>query len=324
MKDEDNKRKKVFVTQRVHEETLAILKEHFEVIENPTSEPFSYEQYREHLVETDALLAFMPDKVDADLLDCAPKLKLISAALKGFDNFDLDEISRRNINFTHIPDLLSEPTAEIGLTLTLALFRNVIPGHIRVESESFHGWRPILYGKTLFRARIGLIGMGKVAQALLPLLSGFGCHIQYYDPTRRMDLEEKYSNLHYISKENVHKNVDVLYPLMSLNTETKYWVNKDLISEMEVSASIVNVGRGSLVSEKDILEALMQNKLYGYAADVFEMEDWAIKSRPNRIEPDLLSHPRTVFSPHLGSAVDKVRCEISNEAARKIVRFFKS
>lgn len=322
MKSETNPKKIVVVSNRVHRETQDLLEEHFEVIINEKEEPFDDDNFKKHLASADALLAFMTDRVDKNFLENAPRLQMISAALKGFDNFDLQEIEKRKIRFCHVPDLLSQPTAELALALTLSLLRNLKSGHERVFSGKFQGWRPVLFGKTLFNARVGIIGMGGVGQELAKLLQPFHCKVFYYDQQPINSALAEDLQIEYREKTEIHKDVDILYPLVSLTKDTFHWVNENILRETKSGMTLVNVGRGSLVDEKAVLHHLKTNHLGGYAADVFEMEDWAIAHRPTQIDSALLAHSHTYFTPHLGSAVDDIRRQISNAAAQKIVDYF--
>lgn len=319
-----NNKKNVLVSNKIHAGVLALLEQHFNVVVNPESEPFSPDEYSQLLADADALLAFMTDRVDEAFLNQAPRLKMVSAALKGFDNFDLQLMQERKIHFCHVPDLLSEPTAELALTLTLSLLRNLMPGHALVKSGGFAGWRPILYSQSLHRARVGILGMGGVAKALVPLLRGFECEIFYHDIQRLAPETEAQLGIEFREAKQIHRDVDVFYPLLSLTESTYHWLDQEALLEMMPGAVVVNVGRGSIVDEAAITHALENKHLGGYAADVFEMEDWAVKSRPRSIRSELLSQHNTIFTPHLGSAVAAVRYEIELSAARKIIDFFAS
>lgn len=319
-----NNKKNVLVSNKIHADVLALLEQHFNVVVNAECEPFSDAVYDSFLADADALLAFMTDRVDEVFLNKAPRLKIVSAALKGYDNFDLEVMQARKIHFCHVPDLLSEPTAELALTLTLSLLRNLMPGHALVKSGGFAGWRPILYSKSLHRARVGILGMGGVAKALVPLLRGFDCEIFYHDIQRLAPEAEQQLGIQFRDAQQIHRDVDVFYPLLSLTESTYHWLDQEALLEMMPGAIVINVGRGSIVDEAAIIHALENQHLGGYAADVFEMEDWAVKSRPSSIHSDLLKQHNTIFTPHLGSAVGAVRYEIELSAARKIIDFFAS
>lgn len=320
----DNYKKNVLVSNKIHAGVLRLLEQHFDVVVNAECEPLPTAEYGKLLADADALLAFMTDRVDVEFLNQAPRLKIVSAALKGYDNFDLEAMQARKVHFCHVPDLLSEPTAELALTLTLSLLRNLMPGHALMKSGGFVGWRPILYSQSLYRARVGILGMGGVAKALVPLLRGFDCEIFYHDIQRLAPETEAQLGIRFREAQQIHRDVDVFYPLLSLTEQSYHWLDQGKLLEMMPGAVVVNVGRGSIVDETAIIHVLENKHLGGYAADVFEMEDWAVKSRPRSIHSDLLKQQNTIFTPHLGSAVAAVRYEIELSAARKIIDFFTS
>ena len=289
---------KIVVTQPIHQEIRDLLAEHGEVTIGSIENAF----------DAEALMVFMPDLIDDDLLAMCPRLKVVSAALKGFDNFDVDACTRRGVWFTIVPDLLTEPTSELAMALLLGLARNVPAGDALIRSGRFEGWRPVLYGAGLAGATVGIIGYGKVGKALERMLAGFGCRVLHRD----VDSSEPLAELLAAS--------DFVLPLLPLTAETLHLINRTTIAQMKPGAFLINVSRGSVVDEASVADALVAGHLAGYAADVFEMEDWARVDRPREISPRLLRlTDKTLFTPNLGSAVRKVRLEIERTAAFNII-----
>ena len=128
------------------------------------------------------MIAFMPDRVDAAFLAACPKLRVIAAALKGADNFDLEACTRRGVWLAVVPERLAQPTAELALALLLALTRRLRAGDDHVRSGAFQGWRPLLYGTGLVGGTLGIIGMGSVGRALAPRAAAIGMQVVYADP----------------------------------------------------------------------------------------------------------------------------------------------
>jgi phosphonate dehydrogenase len=301
------RRPRIAVSQRIFPETAALLAAEGEVIANLGPEPWPGAELRMHAAQADALMVFMPDWIDDAFLAGCPRLKIIAAALKGFDNFDVEACTRRGVWFTIVPDLLTEPTAELALALMLAVARNVMPGDRHVRSGVFRGWRPALYGATLFGATVGIIGFGAVGKALARLLEPFRVRILTFDVADTPDA------LEYLLRESQY-----VVPLLPLTPDTLHTLNRDRITTMRPGAFLINVGRGSLVDEQAVVQALDSGHLGGYAADTFEMEDWARPGRPNRVPASLLNSDHAVFTPHLGSAVHGARLGIERLAATSI------
>ena len=133
--------------------------------------------------DADAIMVFMPDSLNEDFLRACPNLKIVAAALKGCDNFDVEACTRLGIWFTIVLDLLTEPTAELALALLLGLARNVMEGDRLIRTGDYQSWRPILYGTGLAGSTVGIIGYGAVGRALARMLQGFSCRVQYFDPS---------------------------------------------------------------------------------------------------------------------------------------------
>lgn len=314
-------RPKVVATYRVFDQVQQMLREHCEVIANNDVESWPPGTLLEHARDADALLVFMPDKIDTALLAECPRLKVIAAALKGYDNIDVAACTRRGVWVTVVSDLLSQPTAELALALTLGLVRNVAPGDRLVRSGKFRGWRPVLYGGSLAGKTIGIVGMGKLGQAFARMLAGFRARTIYHDPVHMSPVQEAFLGMARAKLDDVLSQSDIVVLLVPLTKETLHLINRQTLGKMKKGAYLVNVGRGSVVDEGAVAEALDRGHLAGYAADVFEMEDWARPGHPAAIHPGLLAHPeRTLFTPHLGSAVAQARLEIELAAAHSILQ----
>ena len=290
---------KIVITQRVFPQTIELLSPHADLV------------FSAPVTDADALMVFMPDSLDEAFLRECPNLRIVAAALKGCDNFDVDACTRLGIWFTIVPDLLTEPTAELALALMLGLARNVLPGDLLIRSGNFQGWRPILYGAGIAGSTIGIIGLGAVGRALARMLQGFSCRVQYYDP----------SVAGSTPLEVLLASSDFVVPLLPLTADTFHLLGSEALAHMKPGSYLINVSRGSVVDEEAVAGAIESGRLAGYAADTFEMEDWARRDRPRNINPRLLRlNDRTLFTPHLGSAVASARKEIERAAANNILQ----
>ena len=290
---------KIVITQRVFPQTIELLSPHADLV------------FSAPVTDADALMVFMPDSLDEAFLRECPNLRIVAAALKGCDNFDVDACTRLGIWFTIVPDLLTEPTAELALALMLGLARNVLPGDLLIRSGNFQGWRPILYGAGIAGSTIGFIGLGAVGRALARMLQGFSCRVQYYDP----------SVAGSTPLEVLLASSDFVVPLLPLTADTFHLLGSEALAHMKPGSYLINVSRGSVVDEEAVAGAIESGRLAGYAADTFEMEDWARRDRPRNINPRLLRlNDRTLFTPHLGSAVASARKEIERAAANNILQ----
>lgn len=312
-------RAKVVITNWVHPEVVDYLSRQFEVDANASREPWSHDALLARAVDADGLLAFMTDRVDDAFLEHCPRLRIVACALKGADNFDVEACTRRGVHVTIVPDLLTAPTAELTVGLMIALGRNVLAGDALIRGGTFRGWRPTLYGRGLDGSTVAILGMGAVGRALARRLGGFGCALAYHDEHRLDPPDEDALGLTHLPFDALLERGDFLVLTVPLTGRTQHLIDAAALSRLKPGALLVNPARGSIVDEEAVADALEAGHLGGYAADVFEMEDWARPDRPLDIPPRLRAHPATVLTPHLGSAVDAVRREIAMSAARDIV-----
>ena len=310
----------VVVTNPVFSETVAFLEQHCALDRNEQVEPWPHDEVRRRCARAQGLLAFMTDKVDTAFLDHCTSLRAIACALKGWDNFDLEACARAGVWVTAVPDLLTEPTAELALLLALALGRNLLEGDRLVRSGGFHGWRAQLYGSGLAGGTIGIAGAGRVGRAIAARLSGFApARILYYDRVRLPEDEERSLSMEPAGWDELLAHSDTLFLALPLNDDTFHVLNRTTLQQTKAGCRVINAGRGSVVDERAVADALNAGRLGGYAADVFAFEDWARPQRPRDIPQALLTHPATVFTPHLGSAVIEVRRRIELAAAHNLV-----
>jgi phosphonate dehydrogenase len=312
---------KIVVANWVHPEVLDLLSRFGTVERNETREPWSTEELIRRCQGASALMAFMTESVDANFLEACPSLRMIACALKGYDNFDLAACRARGVTVSIVPDLLTAPTAELTVGLMIALGRQILSSDQFVRSGTFSGWRPRFYGTGLDGSKVGIAGMGAVGRAVAARLAGFGCEVSYCDPHALEPEEERRLNIQRTSLEELVSTSDYVVLIVPLVNGSLHLFGGDLISQMKPGALLINTGRGSVVDELAVASALASGHLGGYAADVFEFEDWAREDRPRTIPAALLESDRTVLTSHIGSAVDRVRKEIALEAARNIAQF---
>lgn len=311
---------KVVLTHWVHPEVIRHLAPHCEVIANDTRDTLPRDEIIARARDAQAIMTFMPDSVDDEFLAACPHLKVIGCALKGYDNYDVDACTRRGVWITNVPDLLTIPTAELTIGLLIGLTRHVLAGDALVRSGGFSGWRPQLYGAGMTGRTLGIIGMGAVGRAIAQRLSGYEMKLIYCDPMPLEQAEELKFGLTRTTFENLISDSDFVLPMVPLKTGTRHLIDAPTLARMKPGSFLVNGCRGSVVDEVAVVAALQSGSLAGYAADVFEFEDWARDDRPRTIPPALLAmRERTLFTPHIGSAVDDVRLAIAMEAADNII-----
>jgi len=313
----------VLATHRIHEETRVLLSQHCHVLTPDPDERFTDAALRSHLPSVDALMIFMPDRIDAHFLNDCARMRVIAGALKGCDQVDVNTCTERGIWVTVCQDLLTLPTAELAVGLAISLLRRMPEGD-QVVRAGHGGWRPHLYGRSLIGARVGIVGMGRVGQAIAAMLAGFGCVIAYSDLSPLSPADEQKLAARRLDFDQLFAENEVIMLAAPLTAQSRHAINDRSLALMTPGTVIVNVGRGSVVDEQAVASALAAGRLWGYAADVFAFEDASLADRPAHIPPALLGQYRnTVFTPHLGSAVGVVRKAIEAEAAGNIISVLK-
>jgi phosphonate dehydrogenase len=305
---------KILVTNPIHAEVLSRLTAIGEVDMNASSTPWSNAEIRAKAAGSQAMMGFMTDCVDTHLLAAAPDLRVIAAALKGFDSYDVAACSEAGVWFCIVPDLLTEPTAELAIGLAISLARHVRHGDAYVRSGAFNGWRSNYFGTGLRQATVAVIGLGQVGSAIIDRLAGFECAEIY-----GVDPAATHPQAVSCDLTSALERADFIFVAAPLTPTSTRLLNTDALAITKRGALIINVGRGSVVDEQSVLHALRAGTIGGYAADVFACEDWSLAERPTAIDPALLAHPQTLFTPHLGSAVRTVRLAIEHRAADNII-----
>ena len=307
-------RNKIVVTNPIHAEVRQRLAQYGEVVMNPSLEPWQPSELSQHLATASALMGFMTDRVDAALLKQAPQLKIVACALKGFDNYDVTACTQQGIWVSIVPDLLTEPTAELALGLAISLGRHLRLGDQQLRTQAFEGWRAQFFGQGLHNSIAAIVGLGLVGQAIAQRLAGFACkEVLSVDPQTTLPSVTSCTLTYAL------QHADYVFVAVPLTPESLNLIDHVQLAHCKRGQLLINVGRGSVVNEQAVAQALESGHLAGYAADVFACEDWALSDRPQVIEPRLLAHPATVFTPHLGSAVRSVRLAIEQRAADNII-----
>ena len=310
--------KTILVSHRIFPETLEALSDIGRVQAPNPKERFAKARLDELAGGTDAFLAFMPDAVDQSWLARAPRLRMVAAAVKGYDNLDLDACTRRGVWVSNVPDLLTIPTSELAIGLMIALARNIRGGDELIRRRGVSRWQPNLYGTGVSGSTVGILGMGMIGGAIAERLQGFGASLLYFDNRAVATELEKRLNLVRCGLRELLARCEFLIVALPLNADTYHLLNDDALALCKPGALLINPARGSVVDEAAVIRALDAGRLRGYAADVFECEDMSVPEHPKRIASRLLAHPATLFTPHLGSAVDGVRRAIELRAVANI------
>jgi phosphonate dehydrogenase len=310
----------VNITHWVHQPIIDYLSDcGYQVLVNPSKDSLIRDELMARSAQAQAIMMFMPDSVDENFLRACPRLRIVAGALKGYDNFDVEACSRHGVWFSNVPDLLTIPTAELALGILLIMARRLQQADQMVRSGAFKGWRPVLYSQGIFQQTVGIIGLGQLGQTTAKLLQAFGPRLLGYDPLPLSPSQQEMLRLSQTELSHLLAESHYVLVLAPLSAESYHMINRQTIAAMRPGAYLINLGRGSVVDEADVADALHTGHLAGYGADVFAFEDWALHERPQTINGRLLGMPdKTFFTPHIGSGTEQARQAIAMEAAYNI------
>lgn len=312
---------KIVITNCVHPDVVNLLQASCRVEMNLAREPWTYEELVRRAIDSTGMIVFMTDCIDGGFLMRCPNLRIIASVLKGYDNFDVDACTRSGVWFTVVPNGLTAATAELTVGLMIGISRHLVEADAYVR-RNYEGWRPIFYGHGLEHSTVGILGMGAIGQAVAKRLRGFDCRTLYFDERQITPHQAISLGVRFASFEELLKTSDFLVIALPLTGRTQHIINADTISIMKERCYLINSARGSIVSEEAVADALVSGKLAGYAADVFEMEDWARKDRPEAISSRLIEDTeRTLLTPHVGSAESRARYAAEMEMAHSVLDY---
>jgi len=266
----------------------------------------------QNVVGVQGLLSLLTDKVDAELMDRAPNLKVVSNCAVGFDNVDVKEATKRRILVGNTPGVLTETTADFAFALLMAAARRVVEGDRVVRAGKWKTWGPmILLGQDIHNATLGIVGFGRIGIAVARRAKGFGMRILYTDIVRNKQAENELG-LEYVTMERLLGESDFITIHTNLTPETHHLIGRKQFENMKPTAILVNTSRGPIVDNMALYDALRTGKI-GYAAlDVTEPE-------PIPVDHPLLTLENIVVVPHIASASVATRTKMALMAAENLI-----
>jgi glyoxylate reductase len=263
------------------------------------------------LADADALLTLLTFRVDEALLAGAPRLRVVANYAVGYDNIDVAAAARRGIVVTNTPDVLTDATADLTMMLLLAAARRLPEGDALLRSGTWRGVEPEqLPALDLVGAQLGIVGLGRIGQAVARRARGFGMRIVYAQPRAASSAIEAALAAERLALDALVASSDVVSLHAPLTDDTRHLMNAARIAAMKPRAVLVNTARGPLIDEAALAAALARGHLLGAGLDVFEDEP--------RVHPALLAAPRAVLMPHLGSSTLGTRAKMAELAAQSI------
>ena len=287
---------RIFVTRKLDDSVLAPLREKFDVrMWDSESDKVPREILLQEVVEADALWSVLADSIDREVLLAGTKLKVVSNLAVGYNNIDLEVAKERGVIVTNTPGVLTETTADLTFGLLLATARRMMEAENDVRTGNWTSWSPMAYtGMDVGGATLGIIGMGRIGEAVARRAKGFDMRVLYHNRSRKMEAEVEHG-FEYVELDTLLKEVDFVVVLAPYTPETAGLIGARELGLMKKTAVLINVARGGIVDELALYEALKNGDIWAAGLDVFATE-------PVPQDNPLLTLPNVTVLPHIGSA----------------------
>ena len=304
---------KIVVTRRIPEPAVEILREAGDVWVSPDDRPLEVSELHDAISGADVVVTLLHDKVDDAFLDAAgDQLRAVCNVAVGFDNIDVPAATRRGVLVTNTPAVLTEATADLAMTLILAVTRRAGEGERLIRAREPWSWHMfMLLGSGLQGKTLGVVGMGAIGQSLARRAKAFGMDIVYSDARQAPAEVEQELGARRVELDELLRTADVVSIHAPLMDETRHLINAETLALMKESAYLVNSARGPIIDEAALVDALKAGKIAGAGLDVYENEP--------ETHPGLVDLDNVVLLPHLGSATIETRTAMGVLAAENAV-----
>lgn len=302
----------VYIATPIPAEAEAYLAEHCDYGKWEGDEPIPRGRLLEEVARADGLIT-VGGRIDGELLDHAPHLKVVSNVSVGYNNMDCPALKARGVMGTNTPYVLDETVADLAFALILSAARRVpeLDRHVK-DGKWEKGSDKAFFGVDVHHKTLGIIGMGRIGEAIARRGKyGFGMQVLYYNRTRKPEAEERLGAA-YRSLEDLLRESDFVVLMIPLSEETVHFMGREQFALMKETAIFINTSRGKTVDEEALIAALREKRIWGAGLDVFAEEP---------VSPDnpLLFMPQVVTLPHIGSATNQTRCDMAMRAAQNLV-----
>lgn len=303
---------KIVFTRKIPTELVEPLKEKYDIFMwDRENEPMPHERLLQEMKDADAVFTNVADRIDKQLIEQSSSLKVISTMAVGYDNIDVEAATTHGIAVGHTPGVLTEATADLTFTLLVATSRRVVEGMDLIRRNEWQSWGPfLLTGQSLYKATIGIIGMGRIGYGVARRAKGFEMNILYHNRSRKPEAEAELGAV-YCSLEELLQQADYIVLLAPSTPETKNMISHEQFEMMKETAVFINTSRGTNVDEEALYQALKEGKIFAAGLDVFETE-------PISNDHPLLTLNNVVALPHIGSANVETRMRMATLAIENI------
>ncbi len=310
-----NTRPAILVARAVFPETVASLREHFEVDTNDADAPFTPAELIGRLQGKVGVLTTGSERIDGALLAACPDLRVVANIAVGFNNFDVPAMTAAGVLGTNTPDVLTETTADFGFALLMATARRLTESEHFLRAGQWNKWALDMFaGADVHGSTLGILGMGRIGQAIARRgAHGFGMKVIYHNRSRLDAGIEADLRANHVSKNQLLQQADHLILVLPYSAESHHAIGAAEIAQMKPTATLVNIARGGIVDDAALAAALRERRIAAAGLDVFEGEP--------RVHPDLLTVPNVVLTPHIASATLATRRAMAQLAADNVIAY---
>jgi gluconate 2-dehydrogenase len=304
---------KILVTRATFGEVIEKLRERFEVEENQKDDtPWAGDELKRRLADKDGLLSTGSDRIDASILAGAPRLKAVCNVAVGYNNIDLAACSERGILATNTPEVLDDTTADTSWALIMAAARRITEAERWLRGGNWiQGWKyDRLLGQDVHHATLGIVGMGRIGQAIARRAKGFSMRILYHNRRRATKAIEREAGAKYVTLEKLLKESDFVSLNLPYSKEAHHLIGARELSLMKPTAVIVNAARGGIIDDAALVQALKERRIAAAGLDVFEGEP--------KFNPGFLELDNVALIPHIGSATRATRMKMNLLAVKNL------
>ncbi|MBT8603203.1 D-glycerate dehydrogenase [Polynucleobacter paneuropaeus] len=306
------KKPKIFIARAIFADALPQLEESFEVTSNQSDEVLTPEELQKALEGMDGALVSGGDRIDAKVLSAAKDLKIVANIAVGYNNLDIPAMTAAGVMGTNTPDVLTDTTADFGFALMMAAARRVTESEHWLRAGKWEKWalfnNPL--GVDIHHSTLGIIGMGRIGQAIAKRGLGFGMKVIYCNRKRLPEALEQECGATHVSKEELLKTADHIILVLPYSAESHHTIGEKELSLMKPTATLTNIARGGIVNDLALAQALKAGKIFGAGLDVFEGEP--------KVIPELLACSNVVLAPHVGSSTEQTRRAMMNLAIKNL------
>ena len=304
---------KILVTRAVFPDVLDLLAQHFEVESNQLDQIYTETELSAKLRDKDGVFTTPSERISAEVIAANRQLKAIGNMAVGFNNIDVDAATRAGIMVTNTPEVLNQTTADFAWALMMATARRVTEAEHWLRAGQWQKWRfDTFLGADVHGTTLGILGMGRIGQAIARRSLGFDMRVLYHNRSRLPAEQEEHANkATFVSKEELLRSADHLILVLPYSPQTHHAIGAAELALMKPGATLVNIARGGIVDDVALIAALRERRIAAAGLDVFENE-------PN-FDPDFLSLPNVVLTPHIASASEPTRRAMAYCAAENLI-----